>query len=209
MGRTGGHSMTDLFKMIGLKDSYHERGLGRNNTTQLVYSIDKTPDEMRVIAHTWAMAVKDDYFETSWPMKNLIYLAKRYVPDLNIIIMLRDPTEYANSNQAHRCRIKLFQSLNDIAELWFLSGHFICRQLECLKYKPYLMRLEDYTTGKHNEFLLDLYKMNTKKNRDIFDKHIKKKTNHVVDYNNVPLSSAVLKRCLEVEERIKGLTISI
>ncbi len=206
MGRTGGHSMTDLFTKLGLQNSYHERGLGMLQHEMLVYSLDAIPYDTFINMSTWAQAVRGDYFETSWPMSNMIMLARKYVKDLNIIIMLRDLTDYANSNRAHRSRIHLDQSVDDIANLWFYRCHFMCDQIEMMGYKPYLMTLDGYRDGKYNNFLLDLYGLNNEKNRQIMNDDIKKKTNHVVDYKREPIHKGIYARCCEAQERLKGLT---
>jgi len=152
-----------------------------------------------------------NFFNADWEKSKQIYTLAQKYPFLRFIITYRDPIECCNSllNFYKRKGHKHGQESLEwcIKNYWVHTYRKILDQLSCINPKPHVLNFFDYTQGKCNDLLLDLFDLpHTQENKEIVSDCLKKKIN-TFGYKKYEMQECekpkMYRDCLQLGEKIK------
>lgn len=189
--RSGTMSMTLFFQTFGI-DSYHEytylqlEGMKlHDNYTEDLYKIFPKKDI------EFMENVTEPRFEASFRLSFFMYSLSKKFPEIEWLLMMRDPKETCNSfkklcNDTRKNQPDGIEKYNKI-ENWvncyteiYLT---IIRQVQLMDKKPKWLDFKKYTEGKYVKQLFELFDIPyTLENRMKAQYQLKKKINHCGEY---------------------------
>lgn len=122
-------------------------------------------------------------FEASWELSWHILSLQKLNPEIQFLIMLRNPINACNSLRHYRITNKLKRNIDDLALMWTSLHQVIFQQAIRMKDKPKWMLFEKYIKGYYTEKLFNLFNIPiTKQNVEQANKFLSGKINTRGEY---------------------------